>query len=1300
MKGNDIWHSDMDENGSISAVIKRSRKQFRLRRVLAFLSAVVMFFTMGTLRHTANMLERIPTCGLMEHQHDGSCLNEYLQVTCGMDEHIHTDACYQVAPVEIAPVELEPIVLEEFVALGSQATEDAGETIDAPEGLEPPVEETVFELSDISEATDEESGLTIAYDDAGEELGELTYALNGSVTFLSDIMSAVGMSTAGISEIEFDEDYITVEPVEGIEGEYVIRVIKDFDVIRLGLASEQGVVSVYLTNGVAEPAGEGIAEEAAAELIEEPIPSEDVMLEEVAPIIVNLDFSNYIATDEHTAYLYDAAMVAVLVNANEINSMDGVEATFPEDWDEASEEAPAALVITGNDSYVLNGVNYVVTGLALPVAIIEGTGANSDVDGDKEITIRTTDGEATLPDADPVFKETAEGYADIFSLFSDMRSGADEGPVARFVDTLLGGRALAEERLTRTMQMKLFDIGLKGSDGEAVEPDSTVSIVASFEPIEGEDFQLYHIVDNAPVLVENAVRYDEAGRAVGFDFEIDSLSPFALIYYTVTSQTGEVYTSYSMKVTENPMDAQSMLETLGIQAVADGVTCADERVVIDGLSIALPEADFEKALLVVTAGLDRYEITLLAGDELQTSVGDYTVALDLSRAGLDESHIYKVEIQQMPATDADIAAVSAALSVELGNGLRKAASVSNLELVDISILDVTDPENPAAVEPADEVAVSLTRNGEAIPTVIHFRQDGTAEALDVVDGAFTTESFSTFTGYYTVDFHYEGVDFSIIGGSGVWLSALSEALNLGRIEGYAVDEVETVTFSDPALIEVIRSVNEYDEFDWLLKSLAAFDTQETLTITMSDGTAVIVGVTDDQSATLANFLTDAVLYVNGVGYSLREGNWPKVYDGVDYDIRLSFAERGLTQFPASGDVLTMPVPNGLELPLDMSVTFDIDGGLAGVVTDNTFEVVEIDGQKCFKLTFGDDPNDILTRSSNTRFSVDITAEFDEDVHRIHFTDSVEGDINISDEGDVTVAKTGAYNPDTGKMEYELTVTSRGTTKNINIKDTISGDTLTYDGNATVEPSGTPLSSPITTDGNGFALTIAQMHDGGTVTIRYTASVKYAGLDEDLKISEASDRLNRVEYTYNEEPNPKITDFSYDNEIRYSNIQKSNISVADGEAGQKVLTWKIVANDNFRVPIAGGRITDQIAWDSVAAMKYSDPLVLTVVARDENGTQVGSTLQQTVTPWENVQTGQQGWAFEIPSFGEASGTPLSYEITYTTIVETDKVPASGVVRNDSYNDHGGSSSGSGIIGKPDEPTINAVKTAKHVTDENI
>ena len=80
--------------------------------------------------------------------------------------------------------------------------------------------------------------------------------------------------------------------------------------------------------------------------------------------------------------------------------------------------------------------------------------------------------------------------------------------------------------------MKLFDIGLV-AEGEEVEPDGRVRVEAGFDAIEGEGFALYHIVDGEAVPVEGEFAYDEAGRAIGMAFETDSLSPFAVTYYTV-----------------------------------------------------------------------------------------------------------------------------------------------------------------------------------------------------------------------------------------------------------------------------------------------------------------------------------------------------------------------------------------------------------------------------------------------------------------------------------------------------------------------------------------------------------------------------------------------------------------------------------------------------------------------------------------------------------------------------------------------------------------------------------------------
>ena len=118
--------------------------------------------------------------------------------------------------------------------------------------------------------------------------------------------------------------------------------------------------------------------------------------------------------------------------------------------------------------------------------------------------------------------------------------------------------------------------------------------------------------------------------------------------------------------------------------------------------------------------------------------------------------------------------------------------------------------------------------------------DGTVELLETDFNrtahtvTFLTEGFSVFFGY-TVDFEYHGYQYSLEGGSDLWLSELMEALGLSQ----SVADVADVAFSDPALLEISKQ----DE-DWLLTSLAAFTTREYLTITFLDGSQLEILVTD------------------------------------------------------------------------------------------------------------------------------------------------------------------------------------------------------------------------------------------------------------------------------------------------------------------------------------------------------------------------------------------------------------------------------------------------------------------------
>ena len=1028
---------------------------------------------------------------------------------------------------------------------------------------------------------------------------------------------------------------------------------------------------------------------------------------EVARIVVTLDFSDYIAMEDHIAYMYDAAMTAVLVNVDEIGPVDGVKVEKPETEPETDEETdeetahPAALVISGNGEYELDGVTYAVTGLVLPVAVIEGTGADAEVDGDKSITISSADGEATLPDAAPIFRETDDGYADIFALFTDMQEDIEEGDgqkTARLTDWLFGV-AYAEEVQTRALQMKLFDIGLRDSDGEAVEPGSTVHVETSFEGISGEDFRLYHIVDGAPILVRDAVVVED-GQAVGFDFEIDSLSPFALVYYTVTTETGEVYTGYSYKTEEKSLNAQSLLEALGIQAIASAVTCDDGNVVIDGLSIALPEA-FTRATVTVVAGLDHYEITLLAGDALEATAGEYTVALDLSRAGLNENGVYKVTIDQAPATEEQVAAVEAALSETLESGVKKVAKVSDLEMVDISILDIADPENPVAVEPEGEVAVTLTRGGETLPTVVHFLKDGGVEKLEVVDGKFVTSSFSEFTGSYTVDFHYEGVDYSIPGNSQILLSELISLLGIRNDAGELIQaaDVEAVTFTGRNLVSVEkvsglityngRENVEVGDKDFLLTSLAPFKTDEALFIAMASGEIVTIGVTDDvvESENLKDFLKNLTV----TGASIVNGNYA-VEEGKDYSIHLTFGENVYTQFKNDG-TLTYQLPSGVTVPRETDTELIIaiaDNG----ATINASGHVHVDTDGKVTVTFDQrDPNyNKLVQTTNVNFDIDIDVRFTKRIESTEWSEKIIKDVIIKDPepGDVFARKTATYDEQTGTFYYTITLNATGDVTNVKVKDTFASDVLDFNSDVWHTDRHTWTKDETVT--NGFGYTIDAMIEGEEVKITYSATLNRDKIKDLTKVT--ADMTKNTVTVEKEGGTPHNAEYS--REIQLRKFDKSNGTASDTQdvEGKTIYDWTIEYNSNPLVPVGGDIITDRIADASRAYMNYYGTGITVKVYNAD-----GSQKERYQVPYgdlANYTAESHTWSYTIPD----TDTAYRYVITYQTIVDKGAVQQSGTDQtiNNTANVGGQTDWGSITVPAGEKPTITKVVKGEGTTDD--
>lgn len=159
---------------------------------------------------------------------------------------------------------------------------------------------------------------------------------------------------------------------------------------------------------------------------------------------------------------------------------------------------------------------------------------------------------------------------------------------------------------------------------------------------------------------------------------------------------------------------------------------------------------------------------------------------------------------------------------------------------------------PVSAPVGTKIGIIHDHNGNiSFVGVTKVLSDGTVE--------FYTDSFSTFAGF-TVDFHYNGVDFSIEGLSSILLSDLFIAMGIEE-DAYAA---KSVVFSDNTLVGVERQ----DDGNWLLTSLEAFTTNETLIVTFDDGHVIIIDVTDKQypdrgKFTNHNSANDASFYHDG-----------------------------------------------------------------------------------------------------------------------------------------------------------------------------------------------------------------------------------------------------------------------------------------------------------------------------------------------------------------------------------------------------------------------------------------------------
>ena len=347
--------------------------------------------------------------------------------------------------------------------------------------------------------------------------------------------------------------------------------------------------------------------------------------------------------------------------------------------------------------------------------------------------------------------------------------------------------------------------------------------------------------------------------------------------------------------TEAEVETEASDETeaeSGVKEVTDGalvtISAADES--------DLPE-DAEANAEIVTGrkeakAVDKVEKVEAeaAQEETNAPIEAETTALAGAGSGVQS----EAEI-----ADADITAQDVSSAAESAPTETIVVEQSEYQVFDIKLENVNQDE----YEEGFKVQVTLPVEVIGRDFKLYHIHDGETEPIDVstvgktidpetgvevVSGfEFETKGFSEFVLQYTVDFHYNGVDYSIPGNTQILLTQLIEIMHItvpendeaaenGEVpenneapeNGEASDngtlldihDVASVEFTDEHLVKVdqvsgIITVNSVDgettdvdagDYNFLLSSLEPFSTDEKLTITLKDGTVIEVGVTDDK----------------------------------------------------------------------------------------------------------------------------------------------------------------------------------------------------------------------------------------------------------------------------------------------------------------------------------------------------------------------------------------------------------------------------------------------------------------------
>ncbi|MBE6042419.1 MAG: hypothetical protein E7220_07875, partial [Clostridiales bacterium] len=379
---------------------------------------------------------------------------------------------------------------------------------------------------------------------------------------------------------------------------------------------------------------------------------------------------------------------------------------------------------------------------------------------------------------------------------------------------------------------------------------------------------------------------EEAVEEVQEETAAEEEAPAADEYVDQADSYDEYYEDESPADDENYSEADEA-------AVDETAEAAEEEV----LSELVYEGEGYR--IAVTGGLEGLPAdTVLAVTEIDRDSDEelYTAYEENAREAVKTESGARIAPEFAFARFYDIALISSGEEIEPSSPL------------EVTITYEKEIQKQLEAETADNVKVihfaENTETEEVTPEILDSENvDVTINKNKMAETTFAADSFSVYAVVYTVDFHYgtEGAtgELSIKGGDSISLGQLMEELGITSAKSRLsildmkdkkekpstasfLEEVESVEFSDPKLLwtgyleedctpadimtaeklfvtyplglkqEEVLAINhkEYKAGDWLLMSLKPFTSEETLTITMKDGSEINILVTDAQDAVM------------------------------------------------------------------------------------------------------------------------------------------------------------------------------------------------------------------------------------------------------------------------------------------------------------------------------------------------------------------------------------------------------------------------------------------------------------------